>query len=119
MKHKKQLTEDEIREKVAYLRDQQNGLIEGKYSQYLVNIYEFLKRECDYSEDGTCNPYPWQVNDAAYPGEYKQNSHVGFEYCRDLEQLGYISISGSGADKKIRITKKLDFRKKEQPKCTN
>lgn len=109
MKPKKKLTKEELEEKLSWLRQQRDGLIEGNYRNYLARIYSFIKSECEKSPNGFCNPYPWQCNDAAYPYESKPYSKVGLEYCRDLEQLGYISIVGYGADKQIRILKPLDF----------
>ena len=108
MRKKKVLTEEQIVEKVAYLRNQRDGLIIGNYRNYLFKLYMFLKEQCDESNNNYCNPYPREMLMALGRNDlYK--SYLGYEYCDDLEALGYIRMQGSGKDKKVFITKEIDF----------
>ena len=108
MPKKKILTEEQITEKVEYLRKQRDGLVVGNYRNYLYKLYMYLKERCDESEDSCCNPYPWQML-VALGRDDLHKSYLGYEYCDDLEALGYIRMAGYGKNKKIYITKEIDF----------
>lgn len=47
---KKVLAQEQIAEKLDYLRKQRDGLIVGDYRNYLYNLYMYLKERC--SETG-------------------------------------------------------------------
>lgn len=108
MRKKKILTEQQIVEKVEYLRNQRDGITEGVYRNYLANLYMFLKERCDQSGAGYCNPYPSELL-AAIGRSDLYKSYLGYEYCDDLEALGYIRMEGYGKEKKIYVIKPLDF----------
>ena len=55
---KKILTQEQIAEKLDYLRKQRDGLIIGDYRNYLYKLYMYLKERCTETEDSGCNPYP-------------------------------------------------------------
>ncbi len=105
---KKVLTQEQIAEKLDYLRKQRDGLIVGDYRNYLYNLYMYLKERCSETEDGSCNPYPWQML-VALGRDDLHKSYLGYTYCDDLEALGYIKMQGNGKDKKIFIIKDIDF----------
>ena len=108
MPKKKILTDEQIAEKVDYLRKQRDGLIVGNYRNYLYKLYMYLKKRCAEGADGSCNPYPWQMLKALGRDDLHK-SFLGYEYCDDLEALGYIRMEGYGKEKKIFVTKELDF----------
>lgn len=56
---RKVLTQQQIYEKLDYLRKQRDGLILGDYKNYLYKLYMYLKERCAETEDGSCNPYLW------------------------------------------------------------
>ena len=68
----------------------------------------YLKERCSETEDGSCNPYPWQMLVALDRDDLYKSTLV-FTYCDDLEALGYIKMQGYGKDKKIFIIKDIDF----------
>ena len=70
--------------------------------------YMYLKERCSETEDGSCNPYPWQML-VALGRDDLHKSYLGYTYCDDLEALGYIKMQGYGKDKKIFIIKDIDF----------
>lgn len=105
---KKVLTQEQIAEKLDYLRKQRDGLIVGDYRNYLYNLYMSLKERCSETEDGSCNPYPWQML-VALDRDDLYKSNLVYTYCDDLEALGYIRTQGYGKDKKIFIIKDIDF----------
>lgn len=105
---KKVLTQEQIAEKLDYLRKQRDGLIVGDYRNYLYNLYMSLKERCSETEDGSCNPYPWQIL-VALDRDDLYKSNLVYTYCDDLEALGYIRMQGYGKDKKIFIIKDIDF----------
>lgn len=94
---KKGLTQEQIAEKLDYLRKQRDGLIEGEYRNYLYKLYMYLKERCTETEDGSCNPYPWQML-VAFGRDDLHKYH-----------LGYIKMQGYGKDKKIFTIKDIDF----------
>ena len=108
MLKKKVLTQEQIAEKLNHLRKQRDGLIIGEYRNYLYKLYMYLKERCAETEDGSCNPYPWQML-VTLGRDDLHKSYLGYTYCDDLEALGYIKIQGYGKDKKIFITKDIDF----------
>ena len=55
-----------------------------------------------------CNPYSWQMLKALGRDDLDK-SYLGYEYCDDLEALGYISMEGYRKEKKIFVTKEIDF----------
>lgn len=101
------MTEEKRLEKIDYLRKQRDGIIEGGYRDLLVATYTFLKECCAKSTDFSCNPYNNTVCMAVYGNTYHVPMVSGF--IRDLANLGYIKITGYGADRKITIAKELDF----------
>ena len=71
-------------------------------------LYMYLKERCSETEDGSCNPYPWQML-VALGRDDLHKSYLGYTYCDDLEALGYIKMQGYGKNKKIFIIKEIDF----------
>ena len=55
------LTQEQIAEKLDYLRKQRDSIVIGEYRNYLYKLYIYLKRRCAETEDGSCNSYPWQM----------------------------------------------------------
>lgn len=108
MTKKKVLTEQQIAEKVEHLRKQRDGIIVGNYREYLYNLYGYLKASCEGSKERYCNPYPRELLMAIGRTDL-YNSYLGYKYCDDLEALGYIKTEGYGKNKKIYITKEIDF----------
>ena len=53
---KKVLTQEQIAEKLDYLRKQRDGLIVGDYRNYLYKLYMYLKERYSETKDGSCNP---------------------------------------------------------------
>lgn len=92
---KKVLTQEQIDKKLEYLRQQRDDFIVGDYRNYLYKLYMSLKECCAESEDGSCNPYPWQML-VALGRDDLHKSHLGYTYCDDLEALGYIKMQGYG-----------------------
>lgn len=101
------MTEEERVQKIQYLRDQRDGVISGGYRDLLVSTYNSLKHSCDKSEEGWCNPYNNQVCMDVYGNTYHVPMVAG--YISALRNLGYIRIEGRGADRRIYISKELDF----------
>lgn len=91
---KKVLTQEQIDKKLEYLRQQRNGLIVGDYRNYLYKLYMYLKERCTETEDDSCNPYPWQMLVAIGRNDLHKPYLLVYEYCNDLETLGYIKMTG-------------------------
>lgn len=102
MKHKTILSIEEKNKKIEFLRKQCKGAIIGDYRNILASIYEKIKT-ISKSNDGICHIILLQKECLA---STKHKENVLFDYCLDLEQLGYIQIDD---DTQIRIIKELDF----------
>lgn len=108
MRKEKILTEQQIVEKVKYLRNQRDGITEEVYRDYLENLYMFLRERYDQSGTGYCNPYPSGLLAAIGKSDlYK--SYLRYEYYDELEALRYIRMEGCGNKKQIYVIKPLDF----------
>lgn len=94
-------------EQVEYLRKQKRGDICGGYAELLTLTYNYLKAEVEKSEYEYCNPYNFNICRAVYGNDYHIPMIQG--YINKLKSLGYISIKGSGINRKIAINKPLDF----------
>lgn len=101
------MTEAEKAQKLQYLRDQRDGLISGGYRDLLVATYNSIQGFCLRNPEGWCNPYNNQICMDVYGNTYHVPMIAG--YISALRNLGYIRIEGRGADRKISISKELDF----------
>lgn len=96
----------EKEKKLEYLKQQKENPT-GGYRMLLIDTYNCLSDMIKASNEDWCNPYNTEVCKVVYGNTY----HVPLiqRYIRDLNQLGCISITGSGSDRKIRILKEIDF----------
>ena len=101
------MTEEKQKEKIEYLRKQRDGIICGGYRDLLANTYKCLSDLCAKNPEGWCNPYNNQICMVVYGNTYHVPMVPGF--VSDLHNLGYIKSVGRGKDRKIYISKELDF----------
>ena len=90
---KKVLTQEQISEKLDYLRKQRDGLIVDDYRNYLYKLYMYLKERFSETEDGSCNPYPWQMlvalgrDDLHKSPTVTISKHLGISRCKDTARI--------------------------------
>ena len=101
------MTEEKRQAKLDYLRKQRDGFVQGGYRDLLVSTHKCLSDFCANNPEGWCNPYNNQICQAVYGNTYHVPMVTGF--VSDLYSLGYIRIVGRGKDRKIYITKEIDF----------
>ena len=101
------MTEEKRLEKLDYLRKQRDGVIQGGYRDLLVATHKCLSVFCANNPEGWCNPYNNQICMEVYGTTY--HATMISKFVSDLQGLGYIRISGRGADRKIYIEKRSRF----------
>lgn len=94
---KKVLTQEQIAEKLDYLRKQRDGLIVGDYRNYLYNLYMYLKERCSETEDGSCNPYHGKCSSPSAEMTFTNHildtptvtilKHLGISRCKETARI--------------------------------
>lgn len=96
-----------IEENIELLRKQRDENIEGGYRDLIVKTYNYLVRKIEKSGNKFCNPKNKDVCNAVFGNPSQESKIRGF--IKDLKRSEYISVEGSGPDRKIMILKDLDF----------
>ena len=93
------------------LRSQRDGISEGHYRQYLVNLYNLYyknarSRGTDWSEDFS----KYKMLKATYKGidEISSSENV-LRWKKDLKDLGYLADRKVNGEWRVYILKELDF----------
>lgn len=102
MNHKNKLSLNELNEKITFLRKQRKGLIIGTYRNTLADIYNSIESLCSH------NSSKCDLNElfTVCLANSNHEKNLILDYCLDLEQLGYITITENN---EIVLCKTIDF----------
>ena len=96
-----------IEENIEKLRKQRDEKVEGGYRDLVVKTYDFLALKISEAKKDYCNPKNYEVSEAVFGTRDGVTRTRGF--IKDLKKSGYITVSNTGENRKIRITKEIDF----------
>ena len=96
-----------IEENIEMLRKQRDDKVEGGYRDYVSKTYAYIEKKIAKSGNGYCNPKNMDVSNAVFGNKREEAKVRGF--IKDLKKSEYLSVEGTGADRKVMILKELDF----------
>lgn len=96
-----------IEENIEKLRKQRDDKVVGGYRDYVIKTYDFLALKISEAKKDYCNPKNHEVSEAVFGTRESEAKARG--YIKDLKKSGYITVSNAGENRKIRITKEIDF----------
>ena len=98
-----QNNEIEINNTITWLKKQRDGLIVGDYRNILYNLYQKILSQSTSAPPCILNNLVDTVS------LYYRNEYQILEFCKALEELGYIEICESSDELAITILKPIDF----------
>ena len=96
-----------IEDNIEKLRKQRDEKIVGGYRELVIKTYDFLVWKVSEAKKDYCNPKNHEISEAVFGTRDSEIKVRG--YVKDLKKSGYISVSNQGENRKIRITKEIDF----------
>jgi hypothetical protein len=96
-----------IEDNIEKLRKQRDENVVGGYRDLAVKTYEFLALKISEARKDYCNPKNHEISEAVFGTRESEARARGF--IKDLRKSGYITVSNTGENRKIRITKEIDF----------